>query len=122
MTSSWELLWLGKQRVILKGTAVTSVIMLLMLPSFSISGLCLPPTNAFASDSASLCLSPPALTTIESIGQLRVGQQFILITSVTNQEDFARPLVAITEVLDSEGVVESIGLVSASVDNSTRVG
>ena len=113
-----------KAKFMLKGTAVTSIIILLILPNLLIFRL------GFASSSSSVTvstgLSPPSLVTLTSdpISGLRVGEQAIIITNFTNKEEIERTLVILTVVTDSEEVIESIGLVSgmASVGSSIKVG
>src|SRR2546425_301973 len=116
-----------KAKFMLKGTAVTSVIILLMLPSLSIFRSCLATYYTGERAFPVLILSPPTPTTLTSstIGQqLRGGQQFIILTNVTNHGEVDKAFLAITEVLDSEGVTESIGIVGGllKVGESTKVG
>src|SRR5437870_1022225 len=124
MTSSFELRWLGKQKIILKGAAVTSIIILLMLPSLFIFRLS--SATIYPEAAAPIGLSPPTLVTLTSspTSELRVGEQFMIITPATNREKFDVPLVIVTQVADSEGVIVSIGIVGGivKVGESTRVG
>jgi len=62
--------------------------------------------------------------TSHPISEVRVGDQFIIFTTVANPGYDERELVAITQVADSEGVVESIGIISeiVSVNSSIKVG
>ena len=116
-----------KAKFMLKGTAVTSIIILLLLPSLFIFRSCLATSYTGERAFPVLGLSPPTPTTLTSstIGQqLRVGQQFIILTDVTNYGELDKAFLAITEAVDSEGVTESIGIVGGllKVGESTKVG
>src|SRR5437870_7563937 len=101
-----------KAKFMLKGTAVTSIIILLILPSLSIFRLSF--ATSYPEAAAPVGLSPPMLVTLTSspTSEPRVGEQFMIITPATNREKFDRPLLVITQVTNSEDVVESIGIVS----------
>jgi len=104
---------------ILKGTALTSLLILLMLHGLLIFRPCL------ATPEYTLPLSlSHGLTTPGSISEVRVGLQITVLTTVTNREQVERPLVVITQVYDPNGVIESIGIVNATVgaNSSIKVG
>src|SRR5438132_9720665 len=114
-----------KAKFMLKGTAVSSIIILLMLPNLLIFRSSL---ATYTGERAFpvLGLSPPTPTTLTSFTttELRTGQQFIILTNVTNYGELDKAFLAITEAVDSEGVTESIGIVGGllKVGESTKVG
>ena len=115
-----------KAKFMLKGTAVTSIIILLLLPSLFIFRSCLATSYTGERAFPVLGLSPPTPTTLTSFTttELRTGQQFIILTNVTNYGELDKAFLAITEAVDSEGVTESIGIVGGllKVGESTKVG
>ena len=115
-----------KAKFMLKGTIVTSIMIFLILPSLFIFRSYLATSYTGERAFPVLGLSPPTPTTLTSFTttELRTGQQFIILTNVTNYGEFDKAFVAITEVLDSEGVTESIGIVGGllKVGESTMVG
>ena|SRR3989442_8489463 len=113
-----------KAKFMLKGTIVTSIMIFLILPSSPVFQSCL--ATLYPESALPLGLSPPTLTTLTSypIREDRVGDQFIILTNATNREKFDVPLVIVTQVADSEGVIVSIGIVGGllKVGESTKVG
>ena len=115
-----------KAKFMLKGTAVTSIIILLMLPSLFIFRTCLATSYTGERAFPVLGLSPPTPSTLTSFTttELRTDQPFIILTNVTNYGELDKAFLAITEAVDSEGVTESIGIVGGllKVGESTKVG
>jgi len=114
-----------KAKFVLKGISLAFVTILLMFSGFFISELDFL-SKAFASVHFSLSLSAPALVTESSppISELRAGDPYIIQTTGTNQEAYNMSIVTITQVTDSEGVAESIGIVKAvaTASSSFNVG
>ena len=112
-----------KAKFPLKGTAVTSIMMLLILPSSLIFQLSF--ATVYPEAAAPVGLSPPTPTTMSTpISGLHVGQQVIVLTGVTNREKVDRPFVVLTEVFDFEDITESIGIVGgiAKAGEPVKVG
>ena len=72
-------------------------------------------SKAYASIHFSLSLSAPELVTESTppTSELRAGDPYIILTTGTSQEEYNRTIVTVTQVTDSEGVTESIGIVKA---------
>jgi len=108
-----------KAKFMLKGTAVTSIIILLILPSLLIFRLSF--ATSYPESAAPLSLSSPYLVSNCHTCDLVVGREFIIMTEITNREQLERPVVVITQVYDSEDIIESIGIVSGIVNASGAI-